>query len=520
MEKRDAASTLGRLTYVDLADTEDFLAEAAEDGFGGQRAPLSRQIARMGAELSADAYSLNVKPWLDAGWEDCTFVVEDRIVMLGGEGDTRPAALEGAWKRRRARSLLQGGNPITDMMRALRQVMVTDLGKAIVMTRRTGDGRLLVAISFIGTTEKYFDWFANFKFQQQTGMHSGFYELARAFDAQASRILLPHAAKALGEDTFTLADAVLEAQKPDGRVRLWLTGHSQGGAIVQTYTELLRARGVRADRVLGYTYAAPTVAALEGLYDPKAYPIYNIVNTDDIVTRVGSQVRLGVDCLYRPTEAFRMRHYRVEEGAKEAVDRVMFHTAQVRSTADAICWGLAFMRGMRDLDSADLRSLIAAIMPQMLMLRRLNLDAMDVSSFFSDLLEGQYRKLTGQAPEKAQIKAYADSFFRMLSLYGAKETSAALVKGIVAPHRVRPDKEDEAFEPPYIAIVRRYLDGCEQGIWLPDAPARCVSAEGATLLPSRRRPGALPEGAKALPDTEGDHARRTTGGEDNAKETQ
>lgn len=500
MERNETTPALGRLTYTDLADTRDFCTDAADDGWQGRRIPFSRQIARMGAELSADAYSLHLKPWADAGWLDQTFVVEDRIVMLGGDGDTRQAALEGAWNRRKARALLQGGNPITDMMRAIRQIMVTDLGKAIVMSRDTQDGRVLVAISFIGTTEKYFDWFSNFKFQQQTGMHSGFHDLARAFDAQAARILLPQAARTLGEETFTLADAVLEAKRPDGRVRFWLTGHSQGGALVQTYAQLLIAQGVLPERICGYTYAAPTVAAVDSQYDPKGYPIFNIVSTDDIVTRIGAQVRLGVDWIYRPNEAFRERHYRVEEGAKEAVGRVMFHAGQVRSTPDAICWGLAFLRGMHDLSNADLDSLVAAMMPQMLMVKRLNLGMLEVSTFLQGMLESQYRRLTGREPDEARIQAYADSFYRMLTAYGAKSTASALIKGIVAPHRLRPDKADEAFEPPYIAIVRRHLDGCEQGIWMPEAPARCLSAEGTVLLPIRQRTHSLESMRQALLD--------------------
>ncbi|MDL2317530.1 hypothetical protein LJC74_00360, partial [Eubacteriales bacterium OttesenSCG-928-A19] len=453
--ERDNRS-LGRLTYTDLSETDEFFRARAEDPWGITRAPLSPAIARMSAELCAGAYDLDIRPWVLAGWEDCTFVVEDRIVVLDHDPDSRLAQIEAEWKRRRAMSLMEGVSPVTDITRAIRQMMVTDLGKAIVMTRMDEKGRMVIAISFIGTTQKYFDWFSNFKIQRKTGMHSGFAELARGLDAQTTRILLPKLAAMLGEETFSLADALQEARQPNGRVRLWLTGHSQGGAIVQTYTHLLLSQGVLPEAIDGYTFAAPTVAAADGSFDPAPYPIHNIISTDDVVTRVGAQVRLGMDWIFRPNETFRKKHYRVQEDQKPAFDRALHIARQVQSTPDAICWFLSLMRLMRESETdPSLQSLFTALMPRATMLRRLKLSVADVAAYFEEKIISHHLTLTGEPPSEALTEEYEGMMRSLVRQYGPKPAAVTLLKILGAPHRIRPDKHDDAFVTPYIAIARR-----------------------------------------------------------------
>lgn len=495
-EGRDQAPGMrGELTYADLTDVRDFFAPPQADAWGVKRSPFSRQLARMSAELAADGYDLNIKPWIQAGWNDCTFIVEDKVVSLDRDGDSRMASMESEWRRRRAKSLIRGVNPISDLMRAVRQMLVTDLGKTIVLTRMTESGDVLIAISFIGTTQKFFDWFSNFKFQPETGMHYGFLELARQFDVHASRILLPKLAAVLGEETFTLADALIEAAKPDSRFVFWISGHSQGGAIVQTYTHLLAERGISKDRIHGYTFAAPTVAVCDGTSDPKPYPIYNIINADDLVPRVGAQVRLGMDYVYHPDDAFRMQHYRVKEEHRDAFGRASFAMRQIQTMPDMLCWGIAFLRLMREMETdEDLHAMFDEMVPHLSFIKRMNIGAADVAEFLMGKLVGQVTTLTGMPPDEEACAYYEDSIRVMLNDFGAKVMSSVLVESLGAPHRMRPDKSEEDFVSPYLAIVRDKLPMCERGVWMPDEPARCLDAHGMQLLPQRTSRIGLPDG--------------------------
>lgn len=500
---------LGELTLSDLSDTSAFCSAPVTDAWGVDRLPFSAQVARMSAELAANGYELDIKPWRNAGWEDCTFVIEGRVINLDREDGSRLAALEGEWKRRRAKTLIRGVNPVSDLLRAARQLLVTDMGKTIVMTRRAQDGRMIVAVSFVGTTQKYFDWFSNFKFQQEGGIHYGFLELARRFEAQATRILLPKLAAQLGEETFSLADVLLEAEKKDSRFVLWVSGHSQGGALAQTFARQLLVKGVPCDAIHAYTFAAPTVAACDGSIDPKEYPLYNIINADDLVPRVGAQVRLGQDLIFWPDDAFRAQYYRVEKEQWEAFKRSLYLSSQVQSMQDGVCWLIAFIRLLLSYETGEGDNPLAELMPFQPLLKRMNLSLDEVAEFMQGKLANQYRELTGSLPDEALCGHYEDSMRRLIEATSAKTFGKTLTESLMAPHRLRPDKHDEGFESPYIAIVRRRLNRCVRGVWARDAPARCLSAQGVQLLPGYRMPiegmgeaqPKLPEGAAdaALP---------------------
>ncbi len=507
------AHVIGPLTYTNLADLSVFFRDAQPDAFGTARVPFSPPLARMSAELAANVYDLNVAPWIRSGFTDCTFVIEDRVVPLDRDSDSKLAAIEAEWKRRRARSLIRGVRPIGDLVRAARQFFVTDMNKSVVMARVAPDGQVVIAISFIGTTQKFFDWFSNFKMHPEVGMHYGFLELARQFDAQAPRVLLPALAAASGRDTYTLADAMLEAKRPGSRITFWISGHSQGGALVQTYTHLLIGRGIDPSRIHAYSFAAPTVSAAGGGFDPKGYPIYNIVNLDDSVPRVGSQIRLGVDCLYAPDDAFRDAHYRVDDTLRPAFDRMLYIGDEVRSTTEAVCWGIAVMRMLRQIESDDdAAAFFAEIVPHLSTFRRMGLELDGIAQYVQGKLEDQLRGMTGMPPDVALIGRYEDMMRVAAAEFTPKLAAHAMTRRLWAPHRIGPDKKDEDFVPPYIAIVRRYLNDLEQGVWLSDPPPRCVNAGGEVILPLYPPLGLPPEGAfPALPEGVSGQA---TGGED------
>ena len=498
-EIRSGSPALGSLTYTDLGCAGVFSRAPEPDAFGGRRIPFSPPLARMSAELAANVYDLQIQPWVKAGWMDCSFVIEDKVVALDRDSDSKLAAIENEWKRRRARTLIRGLRPIGDLMRAARQLFVTDMGKSVVMARALPDGRAVIAISFIGTTQKFFDWFSNFKMQPHTGMHYGFLQLARQFDAQAARVLLPGLAAAFQEETYTLLDALLEAKREDSRVVFWISGHSQGGALVQTYTHLLLERGIRPELIFAYSFAAPTVTVCGGVSDPKAYPVFNVVNTDDIVSRVGSQVRLGVDLVYFPDDPFRAAHYGVETPLQKAFDRMLFVGGQVRSTSEGLCFGIALTRMLYAMDvDKHAELLLTEIIPHLSLLRKMGLDTREIAIYAEGKMAEYHRAFTGAAPDDALCDRYAESLRLLSCEFGPRDTARALALALRAPHRIQPDPRDESFIPPYIAIVRRHLSEATPGVWLPGTTACRVDRHGIPLFPNAASAPSLPKAEPAL----------------------
>ena len=178
------------------------------------------------------------------------------------------------------------------------------------MGSKIDENKYVIGISFSGTVYNS-EWMNNFKVNIVNGFHQGFLEIAHRFDLLSEKIEFPNISKELGEETvLTLEDILQECTSPDSRFMLWITGHSQGGAAASCYiVDCLSKRKVLHENVIGVTIATPTVAHERIGRNTKNYPIYNIINEEDIVTRLGSQIRFGVDICYKPTEEFRRRFY-------------------------------------------------------------------------------------------------------------------------------------------------------------------------------------------------------------------
>lgn len=168
-------NTRGRLTLADLTDYACMTGEPVEDAWGVSRVPFSPQAARLSAELAANVYDLDIRAWARAGWNDCMFLVEDDVIPLDQESDTKLAALENEWRRRRARSRIHGVSPISDLARAARQLMVTDMSKSVVMTRALPDGRVLIAIAFIALRPRFTTGSATSRFSRKTASTTVFW---------------------------------------------------------------------------------------------------------------------------------------------------------------------------------------------------------------------------------------------------------------------------------------------------------------------------------------------------------
>lgn len=312
---------------------------------------VDAQLLRRSLALSHMTYTLDIVPWLEAGWRDFSFQIDDvlesgaaRISTAADSSFLRLANLE---RMQRARTALAAKNPLVQLLAALRQRERSDTVKAVCMMYPLSRGRHLLAIGFMGTGKRFYDWFSNLRMGQEDGFHQGFLQLCDRFDAAAEEIAFPETALALGLERLTLKDVLAELRRPDSRFRLWMAGHSQGGAVMQLYTHRLMHRyGVLPMHLCGISFAAPTVAAAGRVERPWAYPLWHVRNRDDVVCRVGAAVHLGRLLDFAPDAAFRAASYQYSA-----------------LPADAACraWLLPVLADMRD-NPSTLQQLTALLL--------------------------------------------------------------------------------------------------------------------------------------------------------------
>lgn len=274
-----------------------------------------QQLLRRSLALAHMTYTLDIVPFLAAGWRDFSFQIDDvlesgqsRISTAADEDFLRLANLE---RMQRARAALESRNPLVQLLAALRQRERSDTVKAVCMMHPLPGGRQLLAIGFMGTGKRFYDWFSNLRMGQEDGFHQGFSQLCDRFEQAAEAISFPETALALGLPGLTLRDVLTELARPESRFRLWMAGHSQGGAVMQLFTHrLLHRYGVLPGHLCGVGFASPTVAAADRVEKPWAYPLWHVRNREDVVCRVGAQVHLGCLLDHAPDAAFRAQVYR------------------------------------------------------------------------------------------------------------------------------------------------------------------------------------------------------------------
>ena len=298
----------GTLTACDLADTASLTRPFVRDPFQRLRPPFSKKAVQLSAELAATAYSLDLDAWKAAGWRDFSILIDAELQSGMGTG------VGSRFKILRAKAAMKELNPISQLAGALRQRERSDTIKAVCMMRPDSEGRYVLAIGFMGTGSRFYDWFSNFRFTHENGFHRGFYQLCESFEMNADEIVFPAAAATLGLEKLTLSNVFHELRSLSGRFRLWMAGHSQGGAVMQVLAHrLMHHYGVPAQNMVGYGFASPTVATGRLVYDPAAYPLYHILNADDPVPRMGALLHLGLCAEYRPDDTFRNACYQWSE---------------------------------------------------------------------------------------------------------------------------------------------------------------------------------------------------------------
>lgn len=458
---------IGEWTASDLSAPECiFTARPNDVLYEGGAAPtgapvLSRAAVRLSLELAATAYSFEPDPWAQAGWEDFSFQVDN--TLISGE-KLNPVAgglwhgVMSEWLQHLARSRVQRRNVITQVRGYRRQQSGdADTCKAIVMIHPMGE-KYIVAVGFMGTGRRIYDWVSNLRVKPVDGLHQGFLQLTCEFLDNVGRIEFPKTARALSMEKLTLKDILNEMKRPDSRFVLWSSGHSQGGAVLQVFFDVLMREGVLPQHLSGIGFASPSVVDAGRASSFSGYPISHIINADDATPRVGALIHLGTCYTYTPNDDIRAMFYRTAwEDA--CFKETMGYIAQLRDTPGALLFAYAVMERLALQPQEELRPIITGVTGRMLPEKMIDMMDQKLDSglrFMARRMETAYKDASGKdAMPDMQLKYYTTAISGLIERFGTIEFVKALSHALVLPHKLVAIDDGKTSLAPYLFIARR-----------------------------------------------------------------
>lgn len=504
----------GPITGCDLSELTSLAKPFVRDPFDRLRPPFSREAAELSLELASMAYTLDLDPWAEAGWNDFSIQIDDTLqsgLTHGTSADgERMRALINALKVRRAKAALRERNPVSQVMSALRQRERSDTIKAVCMMHPLPEGRFLLAIGFMGTGKRFYDWISNFRFTTEEGFHKGFYQLCTYFEQGAESIVFPATAQALGLEKLTLGEVLSEMKSLSSRFRLWMAGHSQGGAVMQVFCHrLMTDWGVLAQNMTGYGFASPTVATGRLVHDPAAYPLYHILNSDDMVPRMGALLHLGLCLEYPADDDFRERCYDLSPLPADVAARLALAPYQraMVDTPTILMYGTAFFQCLAEEKGEEgLGSLLDrkwAIPAVDRMLQAAGGKAMDLLDRLIENAQNGHAALTGQPMDEQALAALRDRMRPVVHAFPFRRLMGAVLAYCMPPHHLVHRQQDGA----YAVIVKDGLKRLRPFVWVNPArgmpmkryarPSGSLTALRAQAAASGRRAARSPRADRA-----------------------
>ena len=504
----------GPITGCDLSELTSLSEPFVRDPFDRLRPPFSREAAELSLELASMAYTLDLDPWAEAGWNDFSIQIDDTLqsgLTHGTSADgERMRALINALKVRRAKAALRERNPVSQVMSALRQRERSDTIKAVCMMHPLPEGRFLLAIGFMGTGKRFYDWISNFRFTTEEGFHKGFYQLCTYFEQGAESIVFPATAQALGLEKLTLGEVLSEMKSLSSRFRLWMAGHSQGGAVMQVFCHrLMTDWGVLAQNMTGYGFASPTVATGRLVHDPAAYPLYHILNSDDMVPRMGALLHLGLCLEYPADDDFRDRCYDLSPLPADVAARLALAPYQraMVDTPTILMYGTAFFQCLAEEKGEEgLASLLDrkwAIPAVDRMLQAAGGKAMTLLDRLIENAQNGHVALTGQPMDEQALAALRDRMRPVVHAFPFRRLMGAVLAYCMPPHHLVHRQQDGA----YAVIVKDGLKRLRPFVWVNPArgmpmkryarPSGSLTALRAQAAASGRRAARSPRADRA-----------------------
>lgn len=463
----------GRFTPCDLGNITPLFMPWTE--MNGQLAPVfSRRAAQISLELAATAYDLQMDPWRDAQWRDFSYVVDDMLLsgpavnLSGGKG------IGGAiseYFQRLALSRIRRQNPISQLRGALRQREGSDTCKAVVMLHSAPGGCYIVAIGFMGTGKRIHDWFSNFRMGAEEGVHTGFLQLAKEFEEKCSAISFPETARELGREKLTLSDILEECRRPGSRFRIWMAGHSQGGAVMQLVALRAIQNGFLRQNMIGYGFASPSVIYDQQRCDLSGIPLYHIMNSDDVTPRVGAALHAGRCLVFQASDEMREICYAAMQG-----DPLFFMLlslfGEMRDNPSAMIFLIGLLHAMEELPDSESMEVLTGVLGKMLPEKFMGVLGGRLDELLKRLIrkmEEMYLQATGRKgiPE-GDVQRIHLRIRSMLAMGGPRAFVASFLKGLSLPHRLK-GTEGEGVPGAYQYIVCEETAKLRQMIWCGNA---------------------------------------------------
>ena len=469
------------LKKMDLGNVAPLMAAWVSDPWGKLRPPLSVEAVEMSAMLAQATYRMDVESWLQAGWRDVTIQVDGDLTDGVEPGEkSGMQRLASAWRMFRVRRRIKGGNPLGEVMGALRQRERSDTGKAVVMIHPAGLGRYVVAISFMGTGERLYDWVSNFRMTEEDGIHKGFLQLTRQFENNESDIDFPETARELGLEKLTLRHVLEEMKNPNSRFTLWLSGHSQGAALMQIYAHLkISGDGVLPRNMIGYGFAAPSVMSGLAVDDPAAYPLYHVQNSEDVVTRMGAQVHLGVCLIYPTTEEMRRCCYAWSEDEAACRNRQMVARTfrHMKDTPTCIEATMAYLNVLSSYTPEDMLEALGTLGVRLPVKKLVSAADERVDALVRTAnrhMAAAYASITGKPVNMRRVAAIQAEITEIIGQIGLKAYTNAQLELLNQPHRI--SVPEGAKLSPYMYIAHHGVEQLIPAIWHSGRPPQLVLA--------------------------------------------
>lgn len=459
----------GETTTVELGNVAPLLLPWTKDPFGALRPPLSVEAMRLSAELAGSTYTMQVEPWMQAGWRDVTIQVDGELSRLGRD----TSWLKNQWRLYQARSKIRQRNPLSQVMGAIRQKEKSDTGKALVMLHPAPDGRYVIAISFMGTGSRFYDWFSNFRITSEQGLHRGFLQLARQFESNEDAIVFPETAAELGLETLSLRQILQEARHPGSRFTIWLSGHSQGAALMQVYALLkIQEDGVLPFNMLGYGFASPSVASGSAVKEPSAFPLYHVINSDDLVPRMGAMVHLGLGLTYPADDLLRLQCYGLsqDENSIRKRQQVMPLIEHMTDTPHCMEVAAGFLLELAEHSVEELTDVLEILEVRLPIRPLLNAADSRVDKLIRMILrrlDAASRSITGRSIDRVRMAKAAEEIGLLVKQMGLKGLAETLMQLMTAPHGIR---IRHGMTEPYVYIVLHGMEKLLPWVWVSGNP--------------------------------------------------
>ncbi len=420
------------------------------------RGLLSRDGARFALELAQFSYDFSAAPWLSAGWTDISIQVDNHLLPgvrgMGEEYDWRQHILN-MLVPRLARGLTVITNPISEVRSTLRRETERHTGKAVTMVLPGRDGTCFVAVGFMGTGRRPQDWAGNMRFSHPEGLHAGFEAIARQYEQNARSIVFPAAARAMGLDKLTLADALERCRKPGSPFRFILAGHSQGAAVMQAWTHRRLAEGVLREYIAGFGYASP-LAAIGMKDDERRCPLTHFLYSEDIFTRTGLRERLGRCYLLPADDAIRARCYG-EEMRDPLFLAVLDLLNRQRDTAQALTLCMGYLEALSQRPYKVIASSLSAFFESALM--ELPAIAEEWINRLMRLIRRSFRRYyfesAGREMPDEELQSVRTEMDMLMDEYGAVRLSRMLVRSLYLTHSLVSPDSDGIRPAPYLYLV-------------------------------------------------------------------